>query len=164
MWGAPNAVSRVRTKVNRLWPNSPLVIALHSPDAHLETGLRMCPPEKSRTPTVCCRAVRSLQSDLFGDYREILALFVNFSAKRAEFLCSSDCVTEGEGFEPSVRFWEAKPRCVRKLQIAKPCQRISRPKPDTEFATSPVSIRHRFEPEKRTEGDSLVQSVMLRGV
>jgi hypothetical protein len=38
LWEAPNAVSKVRTKVNRLWPNPLLVIALHSPDALLETG------------------------------------------------------------------------------------------------------------------------------
>jgi hypothetical protein len=34
-------------------------------------------------------------------------------------------VAEGDGFEPSVRFCHAKPRHVRKLQIAKPYQRIS---------------------------------------
>jgi hypothetical protein len=28
------------------WPNRPLVIALHSPSALLETGLRVGPPEK----------------------------------------------------------------------------------------------------------------------
>ena len=39
-------VSKVSTKVNPLWPNPRLVIALHSPNALLETGLRMCPPEK----------------------------------------------------------------------------------------------------------------------
>src|SRR5450759_1617147 len=37
---------RVRTKVNSLWPNPELVIALHSPSALLETGLHLCPTEK----------------------------------------------------------------------------------------------------------------------
>ena len=36
------------TKVNSLWPNPLLVIALHSPNALLKTGLPMCPAEKSR--------------------------------------------------------------------------------------------------------------------
>jgi len=40
-------------------------------------------------------------------------------------VCSSDCMAEEERFEPSVRFWQTKPRHVRKLQIAKPYQRIS---------------------------------------
>jgi hypothetical protein len=35
-------------KVNSLWPNPQLSIALHSPNAPLETGLRMCVPEKSQ--------------------------------------------------------------------------------------------------------------------
>jgi hypothetical protein len=41
-------VSKVLAKVNSSWPNGRLVIALHSPNAFLETGLRVCPPEKSR--------------------------------------------------------------------------------------------------------------------
>ena len=47
LWEEPNSVSNVLTKVNSLRPNPRLVIALHSPDALFETGLRMCPPEKS---------------------------------------------------------------------------------------------------------------------
>jgi Ni/Co efflux regulator RcnB len=39
------------TKVNSLWPNPQLLIALHSPKAASETGLRMCLPEKSRDRT-----------------------------------------------------------------------------------------------------------------
>jgi hypothetical protein len=37
----------VLTKVNSLGSNSGPLIALPLPDAHLETGLRICPPEKS---------------------------------------------------------------------------------------------------------------------
>jgi hypothetical protein len=33
--------------VNSLWPNPWLLIALHSPNALVEIGLRMCCPEKS---------------------------------------------------------------------------------------------------------------------
>src|ERR1019366_3478433 len=48
LWEAPNSVSKGADKVNSLWPNLRLVIALHSPDAVLETGLRRRLPEKSR--------------------------------------------------------------------------------------------------------------------
>jgi len=44
----PNSVSQVLAKVNSGRPNSWLVIALHSPITLLETGLRVCPPEKSQ--------------------------------------------------------------------------------------------------------------------
>jgi hypothetical protein len=37
-----------RQKVNSLWPNPLLLIALLSPCALHETGLRICPSEKSR--------------------------------------------------------------------------------------------------------------------
>jgi hypothetical protein len=47
----PTLVSRVLAKVNSSWPNRRLVIALHSPNARLETGLRVCPPEKSQENT-----------------------------------------------------------------------------------------------------------------
>jgi hypothetical protein len=40
-------VSKELTKVNSLGSNSRPLIALPSPYAHLETGLRTCPPEKS---------------------------------------------------------------------------------------------------------------------
>ncbi len=63
------------------------------------------------------------------------------------FLCISDCVAERGGFEPSVQFPPAKLRYVRKLQIAKRCQRISYQTRRQSFAISPVSIRHPFEPE-----------------
>jgi hypothetical protein len=39
------------TKVNSLWPNPQLLIALHSPNALLETGLRIRLPEKSQDNT-----------------------------------------------------------------------------------------------------------------
>jgi hypothetical protein len=104
LWEAPNSVSKALTKVNSLGPNPRLVNALHSPNALLETGLRMCPPEKSRnSDRLRCRAVRSLQSGLSGHNREIRAISAYFGGRRADFLCSSDCVAEREGFEPSVQ-------------------------------------------------------------
>ena len=55
-------------------PHSELVIALHSPNVFLETGLRLGPPEKSRcSDALHCRVVRSLQSGLWTQYCEIRA-------------------------------------------------------------------------------------------
>jgi hypothetical protein len=50
MMGRAEGASRVLTKVNPPGLNRQIVIAFHSPDAHLETGLPMCPPEKSPAP------------------------------------------------------------------------------------------------------------------
>ena len=114
--------------------------------------------EKLGKYRIRCRAVRSLQSGLFGNNREIRALFAYFGAKRVEFPCSSDCMAEGEGFEPLVRFCRAKPRRIRKLQIAKPYQRIFTKTRHQSFAISPVSIRHLFVPKQRTPGDSVARN------
>ena len=51
LWDAPNSVSKALTKVNSLRSNLRIVVALHSPCALRETGLRMCRPEKSGTAT-----------------------------------------------------------------------------------------------------------------
>jgi len=48
-----------------------------------------------------------------------------FSRNPGGFLCSSDFVVEREGIELSLPFCRAKPRYIRKLQTAKPYQRIS---------------------------------------
>jgi hypothetical protein len=48
--GRAEGASRVLTNVNPPGLNRQIVIALHAPDAHLETGLPMCPPEKSPAP------------------------------------------------------------------------------------------------------------------
>jgi hypothetical protein len=47
----PTLVSKVLAKVNSWGPNRRLVIALHLPNALLETGLRVCPSEKSQENT-----------------------------------------------------------------------------------------------------------------
>jgi len=63
LWEAPNTVSHELSKVNPLWPHPRTVIALYSPHALLETGLRLGPPEKSRdVDAIRPRAVHSLQS------------------------------------------------------------------------------------------------------
>ena len=74
------------TKVNSPWPNPRLLIALHSPNALPETGLRTCPAEKK--PGQCpvpSRAVRSLQSGLLRNYREKWASFAYFGGKVGDF-------------------------------------------------------------------------------
>ena len=70
------------TKVNSVWPNLRLLIALYSPSYLRETGLRMCPPEKGRLiDAVRPRAVLSLQSALGLKYCETRACFAYFLAK-----------------------------------------------------------------------------------
>jgi len=66
-----------------------LVIALHSPHALLETGLRMCPPEKSRHVAVTYPERSFLSSPVCraniaknGHVSRILG------ERAAEFLCS----------------------------------------------------------------------------
>jgi hypothetical protein len=57
------------TKVNTRWPNPSLMIALHSPNSLLETGLHMCPAEKSRETIQSCSLLLSLDSVLGLDWR-----------------------------------------------------------------------------------------------
>jgi len=69
-------------KSTSLWLNPRVVIALHSPSALLETGLHMCPPEKSQDKgRLRCPAVRSLRSGLFKHNREKLAYFTYFGGE-----------------------------------------------------------------------------------
>src|SRR5450631_97590 len=80
--GSADSVSKALTKVNSSWPDRPLEIALHSPRALLETGLRMRPPEKSQDGgPLCSRGVCSLQSALLMKYCEIRAYFEYFKGK-----------------------------------------------------------------------------------
>jgi hypothetical protein len=83
--------SKVLAKVNSPWPNRPLVIAWHSSSALLETGLRVCPPEKSQDKSpfavgqsilsgpVCGRNITK-----YGHVSRILGL------ENAKSLCYSD--------------------------------------------------------------------------
>jgi hypothetical protein len=77
---------------------SPACDALHSPNALLETGLRICPAEKIRdSDHLRCQAVRSLQSGLSWNNREIRAFCAFFGGRGADFLSGPDCVAEREG-------------------------------------------------------------------
>ena len=74
---------------------SHVLIALHSTNALLKTGLRMCLLEKSQDST----AFDAEQSVLCGPVClgiivKVRAYFAHFGVRAVEFLCSSDCVAE----------------------------------------------------------------------
>ena len=86
-------------------------------------------------------------------------IFRVFRSRRAPYFSAVQTAwRRGKDFEPSVQFCRAKPRRIRKLQIAKPYQRISYQNRYQSFAISPVSIRHPFGHERRTPGDSVAKS------
>ena len=61
------------------------MIALHSPNTLLQTGLRVCPPEKSVDgDPLLSSAVGSLQSGWLRNYREKWALFAYFGGSKGE--------------------------------------------------------------------------------
>jgi hypothetical protein len=79
-WKALSSVSKALTKVNSLGPNPQLLIALHSPNALLKTGLHMCLPEKSRHRTASDAKQSVLRSPVclgiiakYGHYSRISA-------------------------------------------------------------------------------------------
>jgi hypothetical protein len=84
-------------------------------------------------------------------------------SKGAE-ITAAEFLAEEERFELSVRFCRAKPRRIRKLQRAKPCQRISSEIRHQNWAISPVSIRHLFVRERRRQGDSVAKKRSVREV
>jgi hypothetical protein len=61
-------------------------------------------------------ARHSLRCGFMEENRELAGFSREFLRTTARVRVCSDCVAEGEGFEPSVRFCSAKPRRVRKLQ------------------------------------------------
>src|ERR1700675_2217563 len=70
-----------------------------------ETGLRTCPPEKSRRVTAFAAEQSVLSSPVCpGRVAKYGHLSQRFRAIGAGFLCTADCVAEGEGFEPPVPF------------------------------------------------------------
>jgi len=74
--------SKARTKVNSLWRIPRFVIALHSRNALLETGLLMCASEKNwDSDGLRCRAVHYLQSGLWTKYCGIQACFSYFGGE-----------------------------------------------------------------------------------
>ncbi len=85
---------------------------------------------ENRPKVRALRLRRSLSLVRFANKnRELARIRADSRETTSGFLCIADCVAEGEGFELSVRFCHGKPRHVRKLQIAKPYQRISRQNP-----------------------------------
>ena len=75
---APNVVSNELTKVNPLWPHPRTVIALPSPDALLETGLRIQPSREKPE-----QRPSSLPSSPFSPVRFVCELSRNTGMFRA---------------------------------------------------------------------------------
>jgi hypothetical protein len=117
LWEVPKSVSKMPTKVNSLRPNPRLLIALHSPIALPQTGLRMCLPEKSRTLTA------------FGAEQSVLCspVCLGIIAKYGHFLRISEEVgptfsavqttwRRGRHSNPRYRSETCKTRRLRKLR------------------------------------------------
>jgi hypothetical protein len=82
LWEVLKSGFHVQEKVKSRSLNPQLLIALHSPKGLHETGLRVCPPEKSRdSDPNLTHAVRSLQSGLLKNCREKWATFAYFEGK-----------------------------------------------------------------------------------
>jgi hypothetical protein len=144
-------------------PNHRFVIALHSPEEVFETGLVGCPPEKSAAK--CTGAIEHATFSvppLIGKVEELRLFRAISRAIRTDFSALRTAWRRGRDSNPPVRFWHAKPRHIRKLQIANPYQRISRQPPRESFAISPVSIRRPFAAEWRTPRDSVAESGQLK--
>jgi hypothetical protein len=76
------------------------LIALHSPDKNLQTGLPVSPPEKQGPKSgLLAPAGHFLQVRFERKTCKITGIFSDFQTKAAGFLCSSDCMAEGVGFE-----------------------------------------------------------------
>ena len=118
LWETSTSFSKALPEVNSRCPKPGILIALHSPYAILETGLRICHPEKSQpVDAIRSRAVRSLQSALRTKYYEIRASLRISRQKAGQFLCGLDLLAERLGFEPSLPFvFGAKSRWVRYMQ------------------------------------------------
>ena len=85
----------VLKRESHLSPDHRFVIALHSPDGVVETGLLNRPTEKKVTKPAC-----NIEGDILSSpvrwaiYCEIRALLAYFEARGADFLCTPDCVAE----------------------------------------------------------------------
>jgi hypothetical protein len=94
-------------EVKWLSPNHRLVIALHSPDGMIETGLRDCPPERN-PPKLACQGWRGRLSPVRFrvENRRNAAFSRNFQGNKVGILCVPDWLAEGETFEPAVQLVE----------------------------------------------------------
>src|ERR1017187_10002175 len=84
----------------------------------------VCSPGKTRLPTPtgsACRNVQSLPAAMSRTLSPvhfeskscgIAPISCNFKSNPGGFLCTSDCMAEGETFEPSVQLVEAKERLL----------------------------------------------------
>src|SRR5438105_14951872 len=89
-------------KVKSLSPHHRFVIALHSPDAVVETGLSLCPAQKNARKLAGFDW--TLPPVLFaGKTCGIAAMFSDSCSNVARFLCNPDCVAERVGFESVIK-------------------------------------------------------------
>src|SRR3981081_4476906 len=95
-----------RQKSRPLAPHHRFLIAMHSPNGVVKTGLRVCPPEKE---------ARKLREELRTRFslvrferknRGIAAISRDFQDNAGRFLCTSDLLVEREEFELSLPFLE----------------------------------------------------------
>jgi hypothetical protein len=92
---------RVRVKSTSL--NRNFLILLDSPLVSARTGLRLSPPEKMlQSCVVACR--RPLSLVRFASVNHGIAAILAISEQIEEFLCTSDCMAERVGFEPTLPF------------------------------------------------------------
>jgi hypothetical protein len=90
----------LKAKVKSLSPNHRFVIALHSPDGVVETGLRLCPPEKKGLKAGEEATARFSPARFEGNNREIAPIFHKFLSNLGGFLCTSDWLVALPGIEP----------------------------------------------------------------
>jgi hypothetical protein len=79
------------------------MIALHSPNALLETALLLCPPEKAGTVTPYAAGQSVLQYGLCANNREITGMVRVFAGKSGELSLQFTLRGREETFEPSVQ-------------------------------------------------------------
>jgi len=98
-------ISEGGQKSRPLSPHHRFVIAMHSPDGVLESGLLGCLPEKKVRKPACRIGQDTFSGPLCvkdsRNYRPIRAISQRIAGC---FLCTSDSMAERKTFEPSVPF------------------------------------------------------------
>jgi hypothetical protein len=125
--GSFEPIPDLLARVNSRCPKLAILIALHSPHAILETGLRMCHPEKSpHIEAMRSPAVRSLQSMLLSKYREQRACFAYFRRKgQRNFSAVRTCWRRECDSNLHYGFESRNPRRFRNLQAVQHLTRES---------------------------------------